>query len=320
MAKSRTVSYSELELTMSILRKDLPDEYKPSTRLIKNILERISRPLFETRECVLWSGAKVVNQGVVTFQGKLCQLRRLLRYWFTEEFDLKNNAIVIKKTCDSKEFCCNLLHCKMKDKRKNKKTLENTRPIKKRRLDSDRGENHGGAKLTEANVREIWKMLKEGIKQSEIAKRYSVSSESISNIAHGKAWIHVTGLATGYEDRNRHYREWYLQQREKLERYKCTLNFRKDLPENRIPKRSRIIKFELRLGAPLNETDECVPFSGDSFGKMKIQRVVYDWFVGNVPQDMLVLRKCKDGPKKHCVNPKHLFLGTRSQINKKRES
>lgn len=50
----------------------------------------------------------------------------------------------------------------------------------------------GKSKLTDVTVREIKKLLREGVSQSEIARRLDVGSSTINAIATGVAWSHVT--------------------------------------------------------------------------------------------------------------------------------
>ena len=54
-----------------------------------------------------------------------------------------------------------------------------------------RGERSSLSKLTEIQVREIKRFLKEGLTQKEIAKRYDVTQRTISAIAIGLTWKHV---------------------------------------------------------------------------------------------------------------------------------
>ena len=56
-----------------------------------------------------------------------------------------------------------------------------------------RGENHYEAKLTNADVREIF-ALKGTISAPKIAKEKGVSSSLIHHIWNGRAWTHITGL------------------------------------------------------------------------------------------------------------------------------
>ncbi len=54
------------------------------------------------------------------------------------------------------------------------------------------GEQHGRAKLDDAQVRDIWRLLTAGrVLHAEIARRYGVSRGRISDIAAGKTWKHV---------------------------------------------------------------------------------------------------------------------------------
>jgi hypothetical protein len=54
------------------------------------------------------------------------------------------------------------------------------------------GEGHAWAKLNEAQVREIKKLLGK-VSRSTIAERYGVSKGAIQCIANGKSWKHITG-------------------------------------------------------------------------------------------------------------------------------
>ena len=53
------------------------------------------------------------------------------------------------------------------------------------------GENTHSAKLKEIQVIEIIKMLKDGVKNSEIAKTFNVHPNTISGIKNGKKWKHL---------------------------------------------------------------------------------------------------------------------------------
>lgn len=53
------------------------------------------------------------------------------------------------------------------------------------------GQDWATAKLTDAKVREIKRLLSEGIKGSEIAKMFGMSRAQISRINTGKHWEHV---------------------------------------------------------------------------------------------------------------------------------
>lgn len=53
------------------------------------------------------------------------------------------------------------------------------------------GENAPTAKLTEADVLEIRKMISEGITQREIARMFNVAHVAIGNISRGQTWKHL---------------------------------------------------------------------------------------------------------------------------------
>lgn len=58
-----------------------------------------------------------------------------------------------------------------------------------------RGETHFNAKLTEDQVREIFKLNEDGMSQREIAEKFSVCSTLIPHILSGRLWGHITGVA-----------------------------------------------------------------------------------------------------------------------------
>lgn len=53
------------------------------------------------------------------------------------------------------------------------------------------GERHGSAKLTEAEVQTIRRLLTSGASQRSIAARFGVGQMSISDIARGVTWRHI---------------------------------------------------------------------------------------------------------------------------------
>lgn len=55
-----------------------------------------------------------------------------------------------------------------------------------------RGEQAGGAKLTEPEVREIKRLLSEGMSQRKIAAIYGIGQRTVGNINTGERWVHVT--------------------------------------------------------------------------------------------------------------------------------
>lgn len=107
------------------------------------------------------------------------------RYSYELHFGSISNEIQVLHTCDT-PACVNPDHLflgthldNMTDKRNKKRGL------------SARGENHSSAKLTENEVIEIRKNYAVGIRQAELAKKYSVAQTLISHIVTRGAWKHV---------------------------------------------------------------------------------------------------------------------------------
>ena len=57
---------------------------------------------------------------------------------------------------------------------------------------SNRGEQNGCARLTDAKVHEIRKLLAQGLTCAEIGRRFGVDRVAISYIKSGKRWTHVS--------------------------------------------------------------------------------------------------------------------------------
>jgi hypothetical protein len=72
-----------------------------------------------------------------------------------------------------------------------KKTQESIDKWKKSVIGMYDGEKNPMAKLTEENVREIRKMIDAGIKVSEIAKKFNVTTSNIYCIKIGKTWKNI---------------------------------------------------------------------------------------------------------------------------------
>lgn len=53
------------------------------------------------------------------------------------------------------------------------------------------GERSGKAKLTEENVRKVWKLHRSGVSGSTIGKQMGVTKETIYAILKGRTWAHL---------------------------------------------------------------------------------------------------------------------------------
>ena len=54
------------------------------------------------------------------------------------------------------------------------------------------GERHGMSKMTAAQAREAKLLIADGLTQKEIAARLGVARTTISDIKHGRTWVHIT--------------------------------------------------------------------------------------------------------------------------------
>jgi len=57
-----------------------------------------------------------------------------------------------------------------------------------------KGEKHPKAKLTEKQVIEIKKLIKQGLSNVNIAKKFNTKAYTISNIKRGVRWSHITNF------------------------------------------------------------------------------------------------------------------------------
>jgi len=57
-----------------------------------------------------------------------------------------------------------------------------------------KGEDHKLSKLKNSDIPLIVNMLKEGLFQRDIAKKFGVAQNVIFNIKHGRSWTHISGI------------------------------------------------------------------------------------------------------------------------------
>lgn len=60
-----------------------------------------------------------------------------------------------------------------------------------RRGSKNQGERNANAKLTDQAVREIRRLAAQGVRRSELARRYGVSVPTVSQVIRGVIWRHV---------------------------------------------------------------------------------------------------------------------------------
>ena len=139
-------------------------------------------------ECWEWQGyRKPFGHGTFFFNGKMDGAHRIswsLANGPIQERD-DGQEVCVCHHCDNPP-CCNPKHLFLGTHADNNRD----RDRKGRTVYSPaRGEDAGGAKLTEDDVREIRSIV--GVKQRDIAKMYSVSQSVISGIITRQRWAHV---------------------------------------------------------------------------------------------------------------------------------
>jgi len=90
----------------------------------------------------------------------------------------------------SQEACANIAKAKMGDKNPNWGKSPSVETLKKLSI-ARTGENNGRAILTSEDVVEIRKLLNDGIKRHELAKRFGVSYSNIVDIEKYRSWKKV---------------------------------------------------------------------------------------------------------------------------------
>jgi hypothetical protein len=139
--------------------------------------------------CIEWTGSrkqvgsrKQAGYGRISRDGKLVQTHRLA-------YELKHGPIPdgmeVCHSCDNPP-CCNEEHLRLDTHAGNVADM-----MTKGRGVQPKGEDHGNAKLTEANVLDIRRLIEAGEDSASIAQRFKVSRSCIILIAQGKNWAHI---------------------------------------------------------------------------------------------------------------------------------
>jgi predicted XRE-type DNA-binding protein len=94
-------------------------------------------------------------------------------------------GLIVRHNCDNSE-CCNPRHLILgthKDNTADMFDRDRARPPK--------GGQHHNTHLTELIVQEIRQLLREGVKQKEIAAKFSIHQSTVSDISTGRTWRHL---------------------------------------------------------------------------------------------------------------------------------
>ena len=129
----------------------------------------------DDNDCWIWLGAKSKKgYGRFKINGKLYSPHRIILE--LEGIKIPNNLFVCHK-CDNPS-CVNSKHLFIGSRSDNMKDC-----FKKGRL-----VNNAKRKLNLNQIKEIRKLIKEGLTEREIAKRFSISYQTVNAIKHKKIW------------------------------------------------------------------------------------------------------------------------------------
>lgn len=146
-------------------------------------LERLMNKVHKDESgCWLWTGAKKTcrrgthRYGWLTLKGKQMNAHRAM--WILTKGEISNGILVCHK-CDVPS-CVNPDHLFLGTTADNMQDMRNK--------GRHPGNWRGNPKLDIESVRQIRALLADGRKQSDLAKMFDVTTDSISNINTGKTW------------------------------------------------------------------------------------------------------------------------------------
>lgn len=148
----------------------------------------------DIESCWEWQRSfKVFGYGNAWWEGKHHIAHRLVYQFYVGEIP---KGLNVCHKCDNPK-CVNPHHLFLGS------YLDNNRDRKnKARNANTHGERNPFAKLTETNVLDIYKRLKNGEKGKHIAKIYSVSAHTISKIKHGVNWSYLKEMQNAISERS----------------------------------------------------------------------------------------------------------------------
>jgi len=136
------------------------------------------------QDCWIWTGGKTDGYGTIRFHGTMQKSHRVA--WILTNGEIKNNAQVLHR-CDNPS-CVNPEHLFLGTNHDNvldrhKKGRSKNIFVSENHPSTQRsGERHWQAKLSNADVKAIRGLYSSGIKQTQIAQKYSIHSATVSRI------------------------------------------------------------------------------------------------------------------------------------------
>lgn len=171
------------------------------TRTRKPVLERLlAKVRYCETGCWLWTGTvNGAGYGTIGLGSKEQGKGFVHRVSYEHHVEPIPAGMVICHRCDVK-LCVNPAHLFVGTQADNMHDAQAKGRIRKgerwatpaRLAGACKGERHGNAKLTEADILEMFRLFhEEGLNKTQIAKRFSVTREMARNIINRRNWSHV---------------------------------------------------------------------------------------------------------------------------------
>lgn len=150
---------------------------------MQTIAKRFWSKVEITDGCWNWIGAKIPKgYGMLGVNNKMIYVHRWLYANYIKKIPV---GLCVCHHCDNPS-CVRPSHLFLGTQAENVADM-----IAKGRQRQVKGEEHGGAVLTEANILEIRKRYKSGCTQTALAKEFKVTQTNVQHITSRKSWKHI---------------------------------------------------------------------------------------------------------------------------------
>lgn len=156
-------------------------------------LARFMSKVVMVGDCWTWTGAtNNAGYGLFRFRGKTVTTHRLSYQHHVGEIPESDgyHGTCVLHRCDVRN-CVNPAHLFLGS---NAENIEDMHAKGRARKCSPKGERHGMAKLTSADVLAIVAAVGQGRSKTSVARDFHVTPSMVGRITKGRAWTHVTGL------------------------------------------------------------------------------------------------------------------------------
>lgn len=179
-----TFKRGESKMASTIISKNYSIKRTNKSKEITRVLtddERFWLRVTKTDSCWNWNGVPVDGYGYFRAGGKRWRAHRYSYFLAHGTIPLLD----VLHSCDNR-LCVNPAHLRegtAKDNAQDK--------VLRNRQAKLKGEDHGASKLSAESVRQIRRLINEGVKQTVIAEMFHVMPSTITAIKHKRSWGHL---------------------------------------------------------------------------------------------------------------------------------